>query len=115
MRRTKSDSPPPQNTQSRHYTRKCRRSSSQPLDPSEPLRQIDSPIRLDFAQVGLVLEFDLLGDGDAVLGDARGAIALVENDVAALGAERHAHRIGEDVDATQHLVARNGAGGEGRT
>ena len=38
----------------------------------------------------LVLELDLLGDGDAVLGDARGTVALVEDDVAALGAERHA-------------------------
>ncbi len=32
--------------------------------------------------------------------------ALVEHDVAALGAERHPHRIGEDVDAAQHAVAR---------
>src|SRR6185295_14807858 len=47
----------------------------------------------------LVLELDLLGDGDAVLGDARGAEALVEDDVAALGAERHLDRVGEDVDA----------------
>ena len=54
----------------------------------------------------LVLELDLLGDGDAVLGDARGAEALVEHDVAALGAERDLHRIGEDVDAAQHAVAR---------
>ena len=56
----------------------------------------------------LVLELDLLGDGDAVLGDARGAEALVEHDVAALGAERHLHRVGEDVDAAQHPVARVG-------
>ena len=53
----------------------------------------------------LVLELDLLGDGDAVLGDAGRAEALVEHDVAALGAERHAHRVGEDVDAAQHPVA----------
>src|SRR5262249_34009081 len=53
----------------------------------------------------LVLELDLLGDGPAVLGDARGAEALVEHDVAALGAERHLHRIVENVDAAQHLVA----------
>ena len=56
----------------------------------------------------LVLELDLLGDGHAVLGDARRAEALVEHDVAALGAERHAHRIGENVDAAQHAVARVG-------
>jgi hypothetical protein len=54
----------------------------------------------------LVLELDLLGDGDAVLGDARGAERLVEHDVAALRAERHLHRVGENVDAAQHAVAR---------
>ena len=54
----------------------------------------------------LVLELDLLGDGDAVLGDAGGAERLVEHDVAALGAERHAHRVGENVHAAQHPVAR---------
>ena len=54
----------------------------------------------------LVVELDLLGDGDAVLGDARRAERFVENDVAALGAERDAHRIGENVDAAQHSVAR---------
>ena len=54
----------------------------------------------------LVLELDLLGDGDAVLGDARRAERLVEHDVAALGAERHLHRVGENVDAAQHPVAR---------
>src|SRR3954452_1286413 len=53
----------------------------------------------------LVLELDLLGDGDAVLGDAGSAERLVEHDVAALGAERHLDGVGEDVDATQHLVA----------
>ncbi len=56
----------------------------------------------------LVLELDLLGDGDAVLGDARRAERLVEDDVAALRAERHADGVGEDVDAAQHLVARVG-------
>src|SRR6185312_8573354 len=45
----------------------------------------------------LVLEFDLLGDGDAVLGDAGCAEALFDHDVAALGAERHAHRVGQDI------------------
>ena len=53
----------------------------------------------------LVLELDLLGDGHAVLGDARGAVGLVEHDVAALGTERHAHRVRERVDAAQHAVA----------
>src|SRR5439155_14859122 len=54
----------------------------------------------------LVLELDLLGDGNAVLGDAGSAERLVEHDVAALRAERDLHRVGENVDAAQHLVAR---------
>ena len=52
----------------------------------------------------LVLELDFLGDGDAVLGDGRGAEGLVDDDVAALGAERDLDRVGQDVDATQHLA-----------
>ncbi len=56
----------------------------------------------------LVFELDLLGDGDAVLGDARRAVGFVDDDVAALGAERHFHRIGEHLDAAQHAVARVG-------
>src|SRR5882672_8348587 len=53
----------------------------------------------------LVVELDLLGDGDAVLGDAGSAERLVENDIAALGTERHLHRVVEDFDAAQHPVA----------
>ena len=53
----------------------------------------------------LVFEFDLLGDGDAILGDARRAIGLVDDDVAALGAERHFDRVVENFDAAQHPVA----------
>src|SRR5262249_7593940 len=53
----------------------------------------------------LVFELDLLGGGHAVLGDAWCAKRLVEHDVAALGAERHAHRVGENIDAAQHAVA----------
>jgi hypothetical protein len=53
----------------------------------------------------LVLELDLLGDGHTVLGDARRAVGFVEHDIAALGTERHAHGIGENVDAAQHPVA----------
>ena len=48
-----------------------------------------------------ILEVDLLGDGDAVLGDRGGAELLVEDDVAALGAERDLDRVGELVDAAQ--------------
>ncbi len=53
----------------------------------------------------LVLELDVLGDGHAVFGDARGAEALVEHHVAALGTEGDFHRIGEDVHALEHLGA----------
>ena len=56
----------------------------------------------------LVGELDLLRDGDAVLGDARRAEGLVDDDVAALRTERHLHGVGENVDAAQHLVARVG-------
>ena len=52
----------------------------------------------------LVGKLDLLGHGHAVLGDARRAVALVEHDVAALGAERHLDRIGQGVDPVQHPV-----------
>ncbi len=56
----------------------------------------------------LVGELDLLGDGDAVLGDARRAERLVEHDIAALGAQRHLDGVGENVDAAQQPVARIG-------
>ena len=46
-----------------------------------------------------VLELDVARDGDAVVGDRRRAELLVEDDVAALGAERHPDRVGEAVDA----------------
>ena len=54
----------------------------------------------------LVLELDFLRDRHTVLGDARGAERLVEHDVAALRAEGNLHRIGENVDAAQHAIAR---------
>ena len=50
-------------------------------------------------------ELDLLGDGDAVLGDARSAEGLLDDDVTALGAEGHLDGIREDVDAAEHLLA----------
>jgi hypothetical protein len=56
----------------------------------------------------LVLELDLLGDGNAVLGDARGAERLVDNDIAPLRAQRHSDGVSENVDAAQHLLARVG-------
>ena len=42
----------------------------------------------------LVLKFDLLGDGNTVLGDARRAERLIQHHIAALGAESYAHRVG---------------------
>src|ERR1041385_5157773 len=51
-------------------------------------------------------ELDLLRDGHAVLGDARRAVRFVEEDVAAFRAERHLDRIGENIDAAQHPIAR---------
>ena len=46
-----------------------------------------------------VFELDVAGDGHAVVGDRRRAELLVEDDVAALGAERDLDRVGEAVDA----------------
>ncbi len=46
-----------------------------------------------------ILELDLLGDGDAVLGDGGRAELLFDDDVAALGAKRYLNGVGEDVDA----------------
>ena len=52
----------------------------------------------------LVLELDLLGDGDAVLGDVRRAERLLEHNVATLGPEGHGHRVGENVHAGEDLL-----------
>ncbi len=54
-----------------------------------------------------VFELDLLGDGDAVLGDRGRAEALVDDDVATLRAERHTNRVRESVHAGEDL----GSGG----
>jgi len=47
-----------------------------------------------------VLDLDLTRDGDTVVRDGRGAELLVEDDVTALGAERHLDSVGDLVDAT---------------
>src|SRR3546814_10183982 len=60
----------------------------------------------DLHVLELVGELDVLGDGHAVLGDARGAERLLQHHVAALRAERHLDGIGQHVDAAQHAVAR---------
>jgi len=54
----------------------------------------------------LVLELDLLGHRHAVLGDRGRAEALLQHHVAALGAERHLDRVGQDVDAAEHPLPR---------
>ena len=53
-----------------------------------------------------VLDLDLAGDGDAVVRDRRRSELLVEDDVAALRAERHLDRVGEGVDAPLERPAR---------
>jgi len=52
----------------------------------------------------LVGKLDLLGDSYAVLGDARRAIALVQDHIAPLRAERDPDRLGEDVHASHHAL-----------
>ena len=51
-------------------------------------------------------QFDLFGNGHAVVGDRRRAEFLVEHDVAAFGAERHLYGIGEDVRTALERAAR---------
>ena len=46
-----------------------------------------------------ILDLDLTSDGNAVVGDRRGAELLVDHDVAALGAERDLHGVRDGVDA----------------
>ena len=53
-----------------------------------------------------VFEVDFLGDGDAVAADGGGAEFLIEDDVAALGAERHLDRVRERVDPGNEVAAR---------
>ena len=53
-----------------------------------------------------VLDLDLTSDGHAVVRDGRGAELLVEDDVAALGAERDLDGVGDGVDAGLEGLAR---------
>ena len=52
-----------------------------------------------------ILQLDFLGDRHAVLGDGRAAELLLQNHVAALGAERDLHRVGQLVHAAQNRLA----------
>src|SRR4051812_24126587 len=62
------------------------------------LRYLFDELRADLL-VG-VLELDLLGDGHTIVGDRGGAPLLLQDDVAALGAERHLDGVSELVHAT---------------
>ncbi len=53
-----------------------------------------------------VLELDLLGDAHTIVGDGGRAPLLLEDDVAALRAERHLDGVGEDVHAPLETAAR---------
>src|SRR5690606_17588405 len=53
----------------------------------------------------LVLELDLFGDRDTVLGDGGGAERALEHHVAALGAQGHFHCVGQDVHTLDHAGA----------
>src|SRR5207245_5812043 len=53
-----------------------------------------------------VLELDLAHDRHAVVGDGRRAELLLEDDVAALGAESDAYRLGNRVDALLEVLSR---------
>jgi hypothetical protein len=55
------------------------------------------------------VKLDFLRHRHAVFGRARGAEALLDHDVAALGAQRDANRIGQNVDAAEHLLTGVGA------
>src|ERR1022692_1171532 len=48
-----------------------------------------------------ILQFDFFRDGDAVLGDGRGTEFLVNDNVAAPGAEGDLNRVRQQVDAAQ--------------
>jgi hypothetical protein len=54
----------------------------------------------------LVFQLDFLRNRHAVLGDTRGPERFIEHDVAAFRAERHLHSVCENVDTTQHAIAR---------
>ena len=53
----------------------------------------------------LVLERDGLGDGDAVLGDLRAAVRLLDDHVATLRPKGDADRFGQHVDTGEHRSA----------
>jgi hypothetical protein len=61
--------------------------------------------QLDAHVFEFVFQFDLLGNGHAVLGDQRSAEGFVDHDVAALGAEGYLDYVSQGVDTFQDGVA----------
>jgi hypothetical protein len=57
----------------------------------------------------LSARLDLLGDGDAVLGDPRRAERLIEGDIAALRTRRHLDGVGQGINTPEHARACVGA------
>ena len=53
-----------------------------------------------------VIKVDFLGDGNAVVGDGRSAVGLVQNHVAALRAKGDLDGVGELVEAREHSLTR---------
>ena len=53
-----------------------------------------------------VLQFDFLGDGDAVLGDGRRTEFLFNDHVAALGAKSDLHGVRQKIDAAENRLSR---------
>ncbi len=51
-----------------------------------------------------VVEVDLLGDGNAIVGDGRSAVGLVQHHVAALRSKGDLDGIGELVEAREHSL-----------
>ena len=76
--------------------------------PSPASRWSWSRLRAELGSdiLGFVGKRDLFCDGDAVLGHARRAVALVQQHGAALRTERHLDRIRQHVDAAQQMAAR---------
>ena len=52
-----------------------------------------------------LFKVDLLGDGDAIVGDGRSTVGLVEHDIAALRAQRDLDCVGELVETREHSLA----------
>ena len=52
-----------------------------------------------------IFQFDLLGDGNTVVGDQRGKVLFIQNHVSALGAHGDFYGIGELIHASLNCFA----------